>query len=82
MKILDELDELAKSKDVPTYFLAWTHAGLGNAPRVFDLLEQAYRDRVPNMFALRVERPFLQCHSHPRFQALVKKMNFPPVTQP
>ena len=82
LKILDELDELAKSEYVPPYFLAWTHAGLGNDARVFDLLEQAYRERVPNMFALRVERPFLQYHSHPRFQALVKKMNFPPVTQP
>ena len=74
LQVLEEVKDLS---DVSPYYLAWLHAGLGNEDQVFDLLEEAYKQRVPNMAFLKVEPPFRRYHSHPRFQALLKKMNFP-----
>jgi TolB-like protein/DNA-binding winged helix-turn-helix (wHTH) protein/Tfp pilus assembly protein PilF len=58
--------------------LAFTYAQLGEKDRAFELLEKMYRERDPGTTLLRVE-PFLDpLRSDPRFQDLLRRMNFPP----
>ena len=75
--LLEELRDLSRQKYVPPIFAAWIYAGLGDRDGVFQQLEKAYEDRAPNLIYLKSEPPFQEFRSDPRFQALVKKMNFP-----
>ena len=75
--LLEELHDLSRQKYVPPIFAAWIYAALGDRDGVFQQLEQAYEDRAPNLIYLKSAPPFQEFRSDPRFQALLKKMNFP-----
>jgi serine/threonine-protein kinase len=50
---------------------------LGEKDRALDLLEKAFEKRDSSLVMLKVDRSWDSLRSHPRFVALLKKMNFP-----
>ena len=53
------------------------YARLGKAEQVLAWLEEAYRQRDPGLSGLKVEPLFDFLRSNPRFQDLLRRMNFP-----
>jgi serine/threonine-protein kinase len=73
--ILRELEELAKTRYVSPYHPAYVLTGLGEHERALDLLEQAYEKRAGGIFGIKGSFLFAPLRGHPRFQALLRKMN-------
>ncbi len=76
-KILDKLNELSKQKYVSPYFTATVYAGLGDKEEAFEWLDKAYRDRDNWLAYVKVTPEFDPLHSDPRYQNLLRRMNFP-----
>jgi len=74
-KILDELSNL---RHVTSYFVGRIHAALGRKDEAFRLLESAYRECGEWMVLLKVDPRFDDFRFEPRFQDLLRRMNFPP----
>ena len=77
LRILDELEELSKRRYVSPMARALTYAGLGDE-RMFDALEDAYQQRAHSLIWLNVVPWWDDVRAHPRFQEVVRRMNFPP----
>ncbi len=71
------LQELAKQKYVPPYNIAMVYAGLDDAGAALDWLERAYDTRDVRLTFLAVEPKWDAIRSHPRFQALLKRLALP-----
>lgn len=73
------LDRLARptAEYVPPVPVATLYAALGDRDRAFALLEDAYRQRDDWLVYLRVAVMFDGLRDDPRFQDLVRRMNFP-----
>jgi hypothetical protein len=54
------------------------YAALGDPGRAFQWLDKAYRDRASALVRLKAEPGFDSLRSDPRFQDLLRRMNFPP----
>ena len=76
-EILDELLERSEQRPVSSDHFARIYAGLGDKDSAVDSLEKAYDERAPGLTHLKFLRVWDPLRSHPRFQALLKKMNFP-----
>jgi adenylate cyclase len=76
-KILAELEDRAKQQFVSSYLLATVYAGLGDKRRALDLLEQAFTQDSLDIVQLKVDPELDSLRDEPRFQALMKKINFP-----
>lgn len=70
-----ELAELARTRYVSPYHLAYIHTGLGEAEAAIDRLEEAYDQRAPAIYSIKGSFLFAPLRSHPRFVALLRKMN-------
>ena len=57
--------------------IALVYASLGDKDQAFECLEKAYEERNAWLVALRVDPMFDPLRSDPRFQDLVRRMNFP-----
>jgi TolB-like protein/Tfp pilus assembly protein PilF len=78
LKILGELRELSKRRYVPPTSEANILIYMGGKnDEAFEALERAYEDRSTFMFQLKVNALFDTLRSDPRFQALLRRMNFP-----
>ena len=77
-QILAELTERSKREYISPYFLATVHTGLGDKDQAFRWLKKAYEDRVDELVYLKAEPRFDPLRSDPRFQDLLRRMNFPP----
>lgn len=75
--ILSALQELSQRKYVSPYEIAEVHVALGNPDRAFHWLEKAYTDRLPDMTYLKTYPRLDPLRSDPRFQDLLRRMNFP-----
>ena len=73
--ILRRLEETAGQRFVSPYHLAYVHTGLGEYDRAIDYLERAYEDRAGAIYGIRGSFLFTPLHDHPRFTALLRKMN-------
>jgi hypothetical protein len=62
---------------VGVYEIALVYAGLGEKDLAFEWLERAYNERDKGLISLRVDPPLDPLRSDPRFQELVRRMNFP-----
>jgi hypothetical protein len=60
---------------VSPYHFAYVHTGLGELDRAMDWLERAYADRGGSIYGVKGSFLFTPLRAHPRFVALMKKMN-------
>src|SRR5438876_2082397 len=76
-KILEQLKELWKKQYVTPYVVARIHVTLGEIDEAFHWLEVAYQQRAEWMVVLKVDPCLDNLRSEPRFQNLMRRMNFP-----
>jgi TolB-like protein/Flp pilus assembly protein TadD len=77
-KILEQLFELSKQRYVTPYGVARIYAALDKKEEALDWLETAYRQRAEWMVLLKVDPCFDDLRPDPRFQDLMRRMNFSP----
>jgi len=77
MEILEQLNDSSRQQYVSPYFVAMVHAGLGEKEKALDRLDKAYEDRGNWLAYVRLQPEFESLHSEPRFQDLLRRMNFP-----
>ena len=73
--ILSELEALARTQYVAPYYLAHVHTGLGERDAAMDCLERALEDRSGAIYGIKGSYLFSSLRDHPRFQALLRRMN-------
>ena len=76
-QILAQLLERARTHYVAPYHIAYVYTGLGEWDRAMDYVEQAYQDRGGAVYGVKGSFLFAPLRPHPRFQALLKRMNLP-----
>jgi eukaryotic-like serine/threonine-protein kinase len=74
-EILRRLEELSRERYVSPYHMAYVYAGLGEDEPAMDWLERAYAEGAGGIWGIKGSFLFTSLRSHPRFQALLKKMN-------
>jgi serine/threonine-protein kinase len=73
--ILEELEAEAQSLYVSPYHFAYVHTGLGEFERALDWLERAVEQRTGPAYGIRGSFLLAPLQQHPRFQALLQRMN-------
>jgi serine/threonine protein kinase/tetratricopeptide (TPR) repeat protein len=73
--ILAELEALARTQYVAAYYLAHVHTGLGEREAAIDCLERALEERSGAIYGIKGSYLFASLRDHPRFQALLARMN-------
>ena len=76
-KRLEHLKEAAKRKHVSPATFASFYARLGEKDQALAWLEKAYQQRDSRLASLKARRVWDPLRSDPRFQDLVRRMNFP-----
>jgi tetratricopeptide (TPR) repeat protein len=74
-EVLQQLEELSQRRYVSPYHMAYVYAGLGEHDTAIDWLERAYVERAGAVYGIKGSFLFTALRSHPRFTALLKKMN-------
>jgi serine/threonine-protein kinase len=74
-EVLRQLEQLSQERFVSPYHMAYVYTGLGETERAIDLLERAYEERAGSVYGIKGSFLFTTLHSHPRFTALLRKMN-------
>ncbi|HEY6944308.1 MAG TPA: tetratricopeptide repeat protein, partial [Candidatus Acidoferrum sp.] len=77
-RVIQRLQEIAKQHYVSPSYEAAVYVGLGDYDHAMDLYERAYAERNWAMLWFRIAHNLKPLHGTPRFEALLKKMNFPP----
>ena len=73
--VLHQLEELSRQRFVSPYHIAFVYTGLGEQDSAMDWLERAYEDRSGPVYSVKGSFLFTTLHGHPRFIALLRKMN-------
>ena len=74
-KILQHLQDRAAHEFVSPYHFAYVYAGLGEADTAVDWLERAFERRSGAIYGIKGSFLFRNLRSHPRFKALLQRMN-------
>jgi hypothetical protein len=69
------LEALSGERYVSPYHMAYVYTGLGEFDRAIDYLETAYERRSGAVYGIKGSFLFTALHPHPRFKALLRKMN-------
>jgi tetratricopeptide (TPR) repeat protein len=77
-KLLEELHELTQKTYVPAFVFGYIYPALGEIDKGFDWLEKAIDERDGLILHLQVDPSFDPLRSHPRYPALLRKMNLEP----
>lgn len=77
LKQLAKLRRLARRRYVPAFLFANVYHGLGDHEKALGFMEQEYDARGWYMLLLKQAPRFDSLRSHPRFQALIRRMSFP-----
>ncbi len=77
LRILTDLNQLRKTAYVSPFAIAVIHIALGEKDQAFEWLERAYQEHAPGIVLLKVEPALDPLRSDPRFQDLLRRMNFP-----
>jgi serine/threonine-protein kinase len=75
-QVIGEMVELSKDKYTSFFWLGAIYVVLGKKDKAFQMFEKAYNAREVLMIFLNVDPIFDGIKPDPRFQALLKKMNF------
>ncbi len=78
LAVLDELRARAEREYTPAWSLGVVHAGLGRMDEAFDCLEQAADAHESLMLHVHVHPNYDGLRAHPRYPALLRKMNLEP----
>jgi len=81
LRALEELEELSQRRYVAPASRAFIYSGLGDE-RVFQALEEAYQQRSSSLVWVRVFPHWDDLRAQPRFQDLLRRMNFPGIGLP
>jgi serine/threonine-protein kinase len=73
--VLDELNRMAGETYVSPYHFAYVYTGLGEHDAAIDWLERAYEQRAGAVYGIKGSFLFADLRGHPRFVALLRKMN-------
>ncbi len=73
--VLGELQRLAGEQYVSPYHFAYVYTGLGEQDAAIDWLERAYEQRAGALYGIKGSFLFAGLREHPRFVALLRKMN-------
>ena len=73
--ILSDLLALSGKEYVAEVHIAYVYAGLGEHDAAMDCLEQALEHRSASIYGINGSYLFASMRAHPRFQALLRKMN-------
>ena len=76
-KILEELTNRARQRNISGYQMALVHLGLGDKNGAVDALEKAYRERSTLLTYLQMDPRFDALRADARFQGLLRRMRFP-----
>ena len=76
-RILERLNEPSKQRCVTPYFVARIYAASDKNGEALDWLEIAYRERAEFTPLLKTDPRFDDLRPNPRFQDLMRRMNFP-----
>jgi tetratricopeptide (TPR) repeat protein len=77
LEMLAEIKKRSQTQYVSPFFIAMIYTGLGEKEAALDWLERAYRDRSYWMVSLKVNPQFDTLRAEPRFQNLLRLLNFP-----
>jgi len=78
-KLLAELQERAQKEYVSFWSFAVIYLGLGEMDKAFDWFEKAIDEHDPLMLDFHVQPNYYDpLHTHPRYSALLRKMNLEP----
>jgi adenylate cyclase len=78
LAILDELTVISRTQPVPSFQFALVVLGLGRFEEALTWFEKAFEERACSWFPyIRQECLFDPLRGYPRFQDLVKRLNFP-----
>ncbi|MGH9863597.1 MAG: winged helix-turn-helix domain-containing protein [Candidatus Acidiferrales bacterium] len=72
-----EIEDELKRPRPDSWKLAYTYALLGEKDKAFEWLEKAYQERALGLLQLRVDPDVDSLRSDPRYQALLRRVNFP-----
>lgn len=76
--LLEELTTLRRTTYVPPFAMAAVYRGLGEVDQALEWLEKGVEERdLIVVTGLRSEPRYIPFYGHPRFQALLHKMNLP-----
>ena len=82
LQMVDQLHERARRQDVSSLHVAYVHIGLGNVDRAFESMEKGYLERAGLLVYLQVEPIFDPLRSDVRFADLLRRLQFPPPSEP
>ena len=74
-EVVGRLQEMARERYVSPYHMAYVYTGLGEDEKAIDYLERAYEERAGSVYGVKGSFLFTRLREHPRFQALLAKMN-------
>ena len=74
-EILQQLRDRAEREFVSPYHFAYVYAGLGEADAAIGWLESAFERRSGAIYGIKGSFLFRNLRSHPRFEALLRRMN-------
>jgi TolB-like protein/DNA-binding winged helix-turn-helix (wHTH) protein/Tfp pilus assembly protein PilF len=78
LALLNRLKKIRAPRHLDSYYVALVYDGLGDNDRTMEWLERAYRERSPSVAGVRCEVWSDSLRADPRFQDLLRRMNFPP----
>jgi TolB-like protein/Flp pilus assembly protein TadD len=74
MKIKQEIDERSKTEDVSDYYYVPIYAARGDYDKVFELLENSYKQKFSLLLYLKADKGFADLTKDPRYDEFVKKI--------
>ena len=75
--MIDELNEIARHRYVAPALFVNAYLGLGDKETALTWMERGIEEHDPGLIGSKVYPTLDPLRSEPRFQALVRRMNFP-----
>ena len=74
-EVLRQLEQLSRERYVSPYHMAYVYTGLGEYETAIAYLERAYEEKAGMVYGVKGSFLFTPLRGHPRFRALLGKMN-------